>query len=64
MQKTIFKILMLMLIVGLVQSSQRDQVIQQQIEDLMQQIKGKGVGMLTNPTSVDGSMTPLFDKII
>jgi len=27
-------------------------------------IQGKTVAMLTNPTSVDGSMRPLFDRII
>jgi len=30
----------------------------------MEKIKGKKVGMLTNPTSVDGSMSPLFNTII
>jgi len=31
---------------------------------LLDKIKGKTVAMLTNPTSVDGSMQPLFDRII
>ena len=30
----------------------------------MQKIRGKTVAMLTNPTSVDGKMQPLFDRII
>jgi uncharacterized protein YbbC (DUF1343 family) len=58
-------ILMVLLIMNCaIHCSLREQVIQQQLEDLMQQIKGKKVGMLTNPTSVDGTMSPLFNKII
>lgn len=30
----------------------------------MQKITGKTVAILTNPTSVNGKMEPLFDKII
>lgn len=42
----------------------RETVIEMQLNELMQKIKGKTVAMLTNPTSVDGKMRPLFDRIL
>lgn len=42
----------------------RETVIEGQLSELMQKIKGKTVVMLTNPTSVDGKMQPLFDRIL
>jgi uncharacterized protein YbbC (DUF1343 family) len=42
----------------------RESVIEQQLSELMLKIQGKTVAMLTNPTSVDGRMQPLFDRIL
>lgn len=42
----------------------RENVIESQLSELMQKIKDKTVVMLTNPTSVDGKMRPLFDRIL
>jgi outer membrane lipoprotein-sorting protein len=42
----------------------RENVIESQLNELMQKIKDKTVVMLTNPTSVDGKMRPLFDRIL
>lgn len=42
----------------------RETVIESQLNELMQKIKDKNVAMLTNPTSVDGKMRPLFDRIL
>ena len=42
----------------------RETVIEGQLAELMQKIKDKTVVMLTNPTSVDGKMKPLFDRIL
>jgi outer membrane lipoprotein-sorting protein len=42
----------------------RESVIESQLNELMQKIKDKNVVMLTNPTSVDGKMRPLFDRIL
>ena len=42
----------------------REKVIDAQLSELLQKIKGKTVAMLTNPTSVDGKMQPLFDRIL
>lgn len=38
----------------------RETVLEQQTIDLMNNIRGKTVAMLTNPTSVDGKMIPIF----
>jgi uncharacterized protein YbbC (DUF1343 family) len=45
-------------------NSDRSYVIENQITELMQHIRGKSVAMLTNPTSVDGNMAPLFERIL
>ena len=45
-------------------ATERETVIERQLTELMEKIRGKTVAMLTNPTSVDGKMQPLFDKII
>lgn len=42
----------------------REMVIDGQLAELLDKIKGKTVAMLTNPTSVDGKMQPLFDRIL
>ena len=42
----------------------RETVIEGQLAEIMQKIKDKTVVMLTNPTSVDGKMQPLFDRIL
>jgi uncharacterized protein YbbC (DUF1343 family) len=42
----------------------RETVIESQLGELMQKIRNKTVAMLTNPTSVDGKMQPLFDRIL
>ena len=42
----------------------RETVIELQLNELIQKIKDKTVVMLTNPTSVDGKMRPLFDRIL
>jgi len=44
--------------------TEREAVIEGQLSELMEKIRGKTVAMLTNPTSVDGKMQPLFDRII
>ena len=61
--KSSFLVLLLVL-TQLALASDRDDVIDQQIVDLMAAIKGKTVAMLTNPSSVDGKMEPLYDRII
>jgi uncharacterized protein YbbC (DUF1343 family) len=45
-------------------STLRESVIEQQLTELLQKIRNKTVAMLTNPTSVDGKMQPLFDRIL
>lgn len=49
---------------AVIAATERETVIDKQLAELMQKIRGKTVAMLTNPTSVDGQMQPLFDKII
>lgn len=57
-------LVILILLVNEMESTKRAEVIEHQLLELMEGIRGKKVGMLTNPTSVDGSMTLLFDRII
>lgn len=45
-------------------ATERETVIEGQLIELMEKIRGKSVAMLTNPTSVDGQMQPLFDRVI
>lgn len=45
-------------------ATDRELVIETQLTELMQNLKGKSVAMLTNPTSVDGRMKPLFERIL
>ena len=49
---------------SVIAATDRETVIDRQLVELMEKIRGKTVAMLTNPTSVDGKMQPLFDKII
>jgi uncharacterized protein YbbC (DUF1343 family) len=42
----------------------RETVIESQLNQLIQKISNKTIAMLTNPTSVDGKMRPLFDRIL
>lgn len=62
------KILVVLVIAVLIASisaaTLREKVIDLQLDELLQKIKGKTVAMLTNPTSVDGKMQPLFDRIL
>ena len=44
--------------------SERGQAIELQIVDLLEKCRGKTVAMLTNPTSTDGTMRPIFERII
>ncbi len=44
--------------------TERGQAIELQIVDLMEKCRGKTVAMLTNPTSTDGTMRPIFERII
>ena len=57
-------VLLLLLLSQFALTSDRDDVLEQQIVDLMAAIKGKTVAMLTNPSSVDEKMQPLYDRII
>lgn len=57
-------LLLLLAITALTNATLREDVLEQQLADLMAKIKGKTVAMLTNPTSVDGKMQPLFDRIL
>ena len=60
----LLRILLLTLLAQLAFTNDRSDTIEQQLVDLMSVLKNKRVAMLTNPTSVDGSMQPLFDRII
>ena len=62
--QSFWALVILVLFVSEIESTKRAEVIEQQLLELMEGIRGKKVGMLTNPTSVDGSMTLLFDRII
>lgn len=64
------KILLMMLILiwilivlGCEQSARNDS-LSQQINTLLSSIANQRVGMLTNPTSVDGEMKPIFEHIL
>lgn len=56
--------IILVLLLAVLAASDRSSVIENQITELMQHIRGKSVAMLTNPTSVDGNMAPLFERIL
>ena len=57
-------ILLLLCLIPLATANDRDSTIEQQIVDLMAAVRGKTVAMLTNPTSVDARMQPLFERIL
>ena len=57
-------VLFVIVLVHVAVASDRDDTIEQQLVDLMAAVKGKTVAMLTNPSSVDGKMQPLVDRII
>ena len=62
--KSFISLLLLLCLCLPISATERDDVIEAQLYQLMDNIKGKTVAMLTNPTSVDGKMQPLFDRII
>lgn len=51
-------------VLALAAKTERETVLEGQIIYLMNHISGKNVAMLTNPTSVDGKMVPIFERII
>lgn len=57
-------LILILVLLALASSTVRENVIEQQLRELMLKIKGKTVAMLTNPTSVDAQMQPLFDRIL
>lgn len=64
MKPDVFLLLLVFCFLQMASTSDRDTTIEQQIVDLMAAIKGKTVAMLTNPTSVDNHMLPLFQRIL
>lgn len=44
--------------------SERHISIEAQLPELLEKCRNKKIGMLTNPTSTDGEMRPLFDRIL
>ena len=56
--------LLLLLSITHAQSSLRAESIEYQLSQLLPKIANKKIAMLTNPTSVDQNMNPLFDRII
>lgn len=42
----------------------RQIVIEEQIVNLLQVLSNKTIAMLTNPTSIDSTMRPLFERIL
>lgn len=44
--------------------SKREMVIEEQIQHLLTVIENKSIAILTNPTSIDGKMRPLFQRIL
>ena len=66
MKSGIFGLLILasFCLMGLAASTERAVTIENQIVELLEICRGKSVAMLTNPTSTDGDMRPLFDRII
>ena len=49
---------------GIRSQSDRAVTIEAQLIKLLNLSRGKSIAMLTNPTSTDGDMRPLFDRII
>ena len=56
--------LLTLLLNACAQSSLRAESIEYQLSALLPKIANKNIAMLTNPTSVDANMNPLFDRII
>jgi len=42
----------------------RQIVIEDQITNLLQVVSNKTIAILTNPTSIDSTMRPLFERIL
>lgn len=57
-------ILILLFIAAIQSATLRETVIEKQLSDLLEKARNKRIVMLTNPTSVDGKMVPLFDRLL
>lgn len=57
-------IIILVLCVIVQSATLRETVIEKQLSELLEKARNKCIVMLTNPTSVDGKMEPLFDRLL
>jgi uncharacterized protein YbbC (DUF1343 family) len=60
-------ILLICLLIGLsrcANQTKRQMVIEDQIQHLLSVVTNKTIAILTNPTSIDSTMRPLFERIL